>query len=191
MTRHGDDALVDERSELDDAELEALLIATPVITPPVALKARVFASIDEVSRFDALAQRLADLADLAVDKARELLRDIDDAARWMAGAADGVTVFHIEAGPKLEGAIVGFLRIEPGARFPDHTHIGEERAFVLQGAFESHDGVIRRAGELDVRAAGTAHGFRCHGDKPCIFFVSVQEGIQIDEAMLGPDDPRM
>ncbi len=179
--------------ELDDeffADLEHLALAVPAMDAAPALRTRLLDSIQHAHRFQDFVDSVAALCDVAKDQANQLLAAIDDAARWLMGPGDGLTVFHIDAGPRHANAIVGFTRVEPGAVFPHHTHVGAESVLVLQGGFVQPDGTTHRRGERVDMAPGTSHGFKALPGPALIYLVIIDQGIIIGDEAAGPDDPR-
>jgi len=85
----------------------------------------------------------------------------DLATSWVAGPSPEAQLFHIEPHPNIvaAGGLAGFVRVAPGARFPRHTHVGDEQVVVLAGGFTDEDGRVYRAGDESRHPAGTAHDF--------------------------------
>lgn len=76
------------------AELDALLAASaeladaaPGVAPSPAVRARLLASVE--SRFDRFVARMAELFDVGVERARELLGLIDRGDAWEPGPTPG------------------------------------------------------------------------------------------------------
>jgi quercetin dioxygenase-like cupin family protein len=79
-----------------------------------------------------------------------------------------------------------------GAVFPEHKHLGDEAVLVVQGSFE--DGVsgrVYRAGDVVRMGAGSSHDFRARPGPALVYLVVLAEGLQIGDAVFGPDDPAM
>ncbi len=57
---------------------------------------------------------------------------------------------------KESGMMTSLTRLAPGAVLPDHTHVGVEQSWVLEGALEDHEGVVT-AGNFVWRPAGSRH----------------------------------
>jgi anti-sigma factor ChrR (cupin superfamily) len=57
---------------------------------------------------------------------------------------------------KESGLITALLRMEPGAKLPDHEHVMVEQTFVIEGALHDDDGVCT-AGNYVWRPAGSRH----------------------------------
>lgn len=54
------------------------------------------------------------------------------------------------------GCLTALLRMDPGARLPDHEHVLIEQTFVIEGKLVDRDGVCS-AGNFVWRPAGTRH----------------------------------
>ncbi|MCA9658980.1 MAG: cupin domain-containing protein [Myxococcales bacterium] len=175
---------------LDDPAWEALVLALPTADerPPTALRDRLLASLDAPSeRFAPFAERLAALIDVGAERARELLAALADPSRWVAPFGPGIALFHLEGGPAVAGADVGFVRVAPGVTFPHHRHLGDERVLLLQGRLEDSEGVTAGPGALLAQGAESAHAVTSIGDEPLIYAVVVF-GVDIpgvDPSLLG------
>lgn len=168
------------REAVVSSELFAAVAEQAVpIEPPPALKDRLLASLAKVNRFEHLAERFANLLKVGLDKARELLFAIDDPASWQPGPGEGVELFYLQTGPEIQGALAGFVRLRPGATFPQHSHRGDERALVLQGAMKDIDGSVLSVGDDDFKAPGTAHAITALPGPPCIYAAVVIDGIDV------------
>lgn len=180
---------------LDDAgttprDAETIALAAPRAVAGDALKARLFASLERTNRFDDLEARVAELADVSIERARALLLAVDaPGTAWEPTAIPGVSIFHFEGGPKVQNAVTGFIKHAPGAAFPEHDHVEGEHVLVLQGAFET-EGRIVRAGEVDVRPSSSPHGYRAVGPLPLVTMAIVQGGVILGGEIIPPRDPR-
>jgi len=159
--------------------------------PSPELFQRLMKSVASTERFAEHADRVASLMDVAVSHARGLLRAIDQAGKWEPGPLDWIQLFHLEGGPKVANAIVGFIRLEPGTVFPPHTHLGEERVLILQGGYEDEDGTVYKAGELVVGAAGDSHFFTAQEGADLIYLVVAEEGLKLGDQIIRAGDPRL
>jgi putative transcriptional regulator len=175
--------------DLDPELLAALTNAAHREAPSAALQDRLMRSIDGASRFERFAARVGALCDLAHDAAQKLLDSIDDATKW-SGSPE-MSLFDIQGGPRVAGAVVGFVRMPAGAAFPHHMHLGEEIVLVLQGGLIDEDGTSYRAGEESVRAPGTAHSFTAAPGPDLLYLVVAEKGLQIGDSTFGPGDPGM
>lgn len=174
--------------ELDGIDAELLLACVEPVAPLASTRAALLAAVAG-PWYAPFVRRVAELCEINADAARELLVAVNDAGRWIAGMSDGVEAFHIDAGPSLSDAVVGFIRLAPGAVFPEHTHVGAEDVLVLEGAFVV-GGVTVSAGEEAPMAAGTRHEARAT-DAGCLYLGVVRGGLEFDGFVVGPDDPRI
>lgn len=162
MSRLPDDNLFSDADDPKDMSTEAmtsLSLALPPVAPPPGLRARLLATaVRPEHRFAPFAARFARLIDVAHERARELLTSLARPEVWQ-GFLPGVELVHLEGGPAVAGADVGFVRVAAGAVFPEHRHLGEERVIVLQGAYIDSDGAVVRAGDTLTLPAGSSHSF--------------------------------
>src|SRR5438105_10943616 len=105
-----------------------------------ALKSRLAASMARQSRsarFGIFVDRLARLFDISLEAAEALVAKIEAGTSWKPGPAEGIHWMGVKAGPKFSGAgaVAAIGRLQPGARFPRHEHVGEETTLVLTGGF--------------------------------------------------------
>lgn len=174
---------------LDEAELgNALALGLPEAVPGPELWERIAAEATR-TRFVRFAARCAKLIDQAVAHVEELLGAIDMPERW-AEASPGVAIFHFEGGPATAGAITGFVRLEPGGQFPKHEHLGHEWNLVLEGALQTDDGRVFRAGQELEMEPGTEHVLSALPGEAVIYLAVSLDGISMSGEPLGPDDPR-
>ena len=170
-----------ELAVIDDV-FAALPLGLPPVTPPAALRDRIFGVIDGASRFETLVGRVAGMLDVARDRARELLAWIDDAGHWVPGPSPS-SLIHLPGGPAVAGANCGFVRLAAGSPFPHHRHLGEEHVLVLQGGFEDSDGATLHRGDEAFKPAGSEHGFTALPGVDLVYLVVLAGGIEI------PSDP--
>ncbi|MGH7574993.1 MAG: cupin domain-containing protein [Longimicrobiales bacterium] len=89
---------------------------------------------------------------------------------WEPGGVPGLQLHWIRRVSGAGESIV-LMRGEPGTRYPDHSHTGEEHGFVLQGTFSDALGEYR-AGDYVHYPAGSVHNdIRVTGAEVCIFLV--------------------
>ncbi|HGG57102.1 MAG TPA: cupin domain-containing protein, partial [Nannocystis exedens] len=94
---------------------------------------------------------------------------------------------HFQGGASVATADVGFVRIDPGARFPLHHHGGDERGLVLQGLLrEDGSGALAGPGDEVYRGPNTSHSVTSAGDQPLIYAVVVYDidvpGLELSHA---------
>lgn len=162
MTEHDD--------ELDPLVLDALASALePAAAPAHGLRARLFGHITGRERFSPFLDRLITLFDLPeADTRREIEAINDPDAEWEP-MLDGCRFRDFDGGPALGDAHAGLIRLEPGAVFPNHRHVGEERMLLLQGRVRDTEGNEYRAGDWIVSADGSAHEMLAIGDEEVIY----------------------
>jgi hypothetical protein len=122
------------------------------------------------------------LLDLGVARVRELLSWLDDAARWEPGPSPTSWLIHLEPGPAVVAANVGFVRVQAGEEFPHHTHEGQETVLVLQGGLRDSDGSVHRAGALIEAGDASQHSFQALPGADLIYLVSLERGVTFDFA---------
>jgi putative transcriptional regulator len=168
-----DPALAAELAAYADA---AALIAPPVV-PPADVKARLLASVGG-GRFERFSARFAELFDVTVDKARELLGLTERPASW-ENPVPGIGLVHFLGGPLCAAADCGFIRIAPGCTFPWHTHRGEEVSIIVAGTLRDSEGRVLRPGDELVQAQGSQHDVTNIGDEDAIFVARAYNGIEV------------
>lgn len=176
-------------AELAGYQASAELLVAPV-TPAPEVKARLMASTGG-GRFEKMSARMASLFDVAVDKAREILGLIERPASWEQEQG-GISLVHFAGGPAYAAADCGFVRLEPGAIFPPHKHLGEEAMLVLEG--QLRDGASNRIlgpGDLVIQAQGSEHHLINEGTTPCIFAARAMNGIEVAGAPARPTKPKL
>jgi putative transcriptional regulator len=182
---------IDDIDDIDEDLFGQLAAGLTPVTPSGDLRADILGDARPEARFLDLSEQVATLMDVSTDRAISRLAGIDDEQSWEQGPFAGIDLYHLDGGPAVSDAIVGFVRIEPGAAFPEHEHLGTETVLVLQGAYRDSDGVVYRRGDQNIKAAGSSHDFEALEGPPLIYLVVAFEGVAIGEMILGPDDPRM
>lgn len=181
-----DPALATELASLQES---ASLLVAPVAPAP-AVKSRLLASVGG-GKFETFAARLALLYDVTVEKARELLGLIERPASWEPEPG-GISLLHFSAGPSYAAADCGFVRLEPGAVFPPHKHLGDEESVVLQGHLrDMASGRLLGPGDELILAEGTQHHLVCEGSEPCIFAARAMNGIEVGGVPARPSKPSL
>lgn len=159
----------------------ALSLEAPEVGAPSAgLLAGILPATEGVGRFDAYVSTIAAMIDYTAEKARALVDSLDEALSWVAGPSPESMLVHFDPGPRVAPALVGFVKVKAGARFPVHTHVGSEVVFVLQGAFEDEDGTVVRRGERREMADGTTHDFTALEGPDLIYLVVLEKGVEFD-----------
>jgi putative transcriptional regulator len=167
--------------KLDEAldTFAALALALPPEPPSPDLRRRVLDGLRAPRHLGMLA-KLAELFDITLARARQLLEKLDDDRAWSQGPTPGSFVMFTPGagGPRVDGATIGFVKVEPNVEWPAHEHLGTEYMLVLSGGFRQDDGVEVHAGQVHVMQKGSVHGFTIFPDEPCIAAAVVFGGIE-------------
>jgi putative transcriptional regulator len=161
-----------------DALLALAAEGAPAAAAPAPLRDRLLATLGRGGKYGLFADRLARLFDISTDAAAALAKSLEDDSAWKPFIVDGVQMIPVEAGPKCAGSIATMVRLQPGAKFPEHVHHGEETMFVLDGGF-CEAGEKARAdfeawrGDEVVRDDGTGHGLVALPGVPCVAAVII------------------
>lgn len=147
---------------------------TPV-APSNALRERILLNATGRAAF---VSPVASLFQVAESEARRMLAGLADAA-WQV-FTQGTALLHVQAGPALAGADVGFVRVEDGVAFPHHDHLGEETTIVVQGTLVEADGTRYPAGSLVRFPADSTHDFHAEGQ---LIFAVVVWGVRFDDTL--------
>jgi len=188
------DAFLRELEELDGATaahagtvLERLAESLEPVAPAPELRAQLMAAVPERGRYERFAAGVAQLLDVALDRARALLDKLDDASLF-SEELPGIALCWLEGGPGTLNAVRGFVRVAAGTRFPEHAHLGQEKVLVLSGSYydPARDRTFR-PGDLDVMQPGTAHDYVVPAAGPDLLMLSVtQVGLRIGEQLYLP-----
>ena len=140
--------------------------------PLVRARARLMEEIGRGGRFSRFVAKVARHLDIAADKAVEMLERLDRGDGWeplpLPGVM-GIEYFTPPTGPRLAGATVAVLRLQPRARFPRHGHGGAEEVLVIEGGFhDEQSGRDFHPGHVQAMAVGTSHSFVGLDGDPCI-----------------------
>jgi len=164
-----------EREALEHVTTALALGLTPE-PAPAALRSRLLASVARPpQRFAPFVQRLAAMVDVALDRAQAMLEQIADPAAWEFAPklGPGIALIHLDGGPRVAAADVGFVRVPAGQLFPEHQHHGVERVLILQGSLDDSSGERLTAGDTVVLEPGSQHHFRACAGEPLIYAVTV------------------
>ena len=164
----------DLRAQLKEitALLEKIGAAQAPLAPDPGVRDRLLKSVNASTRFEGYLERLANLFDLGVARVREILASAENDARvWHDSGVAGVTLMHFGGGPRVAAADCGLVRLEPGSRFPRHTHHGDEHALVLRGEVHDDSGCVFRPGDFAHMPAGSEHSFAAGDSEPLLLAV--------------------
>jgi quercetin dioxygenase-like cupin family protein len=174
---HGDDQ--EARRIADDLSLLGLTV--PAVAPSRALRDRVLAAVGAATRFAGLADRVRELVDLPDERVRELLAAAADpsAHPWEAGPAAGIRLLRFITGPRRGHARGALVHCRPGAVFPEHRHLGDERALILEGTVLDSSGAEWSVGDVVRLPGGTRHSFAARPDHVAVSVVVAEGGIEL------------
>jgi hypothetical protein len=170
--------------------LTNLALALPRTMPSPEVRERMLKSVGTTNRFEMFASRVAELIDVSVDKARELVGRIDDATVWMATHVPGIFSYDLPIGPAVADAVVGFVRVGAGLVFPDHEHMGDETMLVVQGSCIDSYGTVMKRGDLIRMPPGTHHDFKAQPGPDFIYLGIAKNGFVMGGQHIKPGDPR-
>jgi anti-sigma factor ChrR (cupin superfamily) len=155
--------------DLDPAILDALAAGLPKAPGAFdALRQRIFARAGGPDRYLPFLDRMMTLFDLPEEETQAHLHSVDDDGAWEE-LVHGVRFRDFDAGPAAGEAHGGLVRLPPGAAFPHHRHVGEERILILQGVVADDQGRQYRAGDTIVSTDGSAHELRNAGDTEVVY----------------------
>jgi hypothetical protein len=168
-----DPALAGELQLYQKATLE---MVEPVAASP-SVKSRLLSSVGG-GRFEHFSARMAQIFDVSMDRARELLGLVERPGSW-ENPVPGIGLIHFEAGPAYATADCGFVRIASGCTFPWHMHHGDELTIMLAGTLRDHSGQVLTAGDEVTHTQGTEHDLTAEGDEEVIFAARAIDGIEV------------
>lgn len=171
----------DLASELMSLREAAHLVAlTNSIEPRSEVLARLMTAVGG-GRFERFASQVAQIFDVTLDRAREILGLIDRSASWVA-ALPTIGLIHFKGGPRCATADCGAVRIRAGSEFPLHTHRGHEMSVVVAGIARISDGSVFYPGDEVHGEAGTSHSLTAEGDEDLILLARAFNGIELARA---------
>ena len=94
-----------------------------------------------------------------------------DALPWQQTRWPGVEI-KILMQDEETGLMTSLTRLAPGAKLPDHEHVGLEQSYVIEGALVDHEGACT-AGNFVWRPAGSRH--EAHAPEGCLVLGFFQE----------------
>lgn len=170
--------------------LTAMGSAAAPVEPTPALRDRMLFDASRSNRFQRLVEEAARITGLDAQQMSELLLRVDDPSSWKKTALESIWTFPLQGGPELPGAIVGFIKIKPGSRFPEHGHLGPETVLILQGScLDTFSKRVARRGEVVEMAEGTHHEVVALPGPDFIYLAVARGGISVRGRMIRPGDP--
>lgn len=193
MSTADDDLLDGFLKEYGGADvLSALAKVNPAQEPSSGLRDRVLSAAVTEGRFARFASAVSEMLDLPAPAAQGLLDRLADDAVWSPGLIPQMQLCHVQGGPRVQGAITGFVRLESGATFPNHEHLGAEEILILQGScLDSVDNKVLRVGDRVQMASGSAHSFDVRKGPDFLYLAVVFNGLRVNGQELLASDPRL
>lgn len=149
--------------------------ASEEATPSPSLRDRLLASRARPGRYGIFVDRVARLFAISTEAAERLLSELEGSGPWKPFLVEGTEIIPVTPGAALEGAIATFVRVKPGARFPDHVHRGHETMLVLDGGFvEPASRLEAWRGEETAREDGSSHALVGLPGVPCVAAVVIR-----------------
>jgi len=180
---------------LDDRDATALgealsALAEPPKAPPQLLRERLLATVARPRlRFAPLFGALSELFDLSDTDLAALFERAALPEAWVPSAVPGTQLLHLAGGPRVAAADNGLVRVEAGARFPRHRHLGHERVLVLEGGYRDEpSGALYLPGDWHEMPADTSHSYTALRERPLLLAVSLIAGVEVEG--LGALSPR-
>lgn len=180
----------DCRANLDQQTEMLAMVAVETETTTVPTRESILALATSQNRFARFVNEIARLTDVAIDQALDWSKKLGDPEAYIPSAVEVMSIFHIEGGPTVEDAIVGFVKIKAGEEFPEHTHLGVEYMLILQGKLRDGD-TVYGPGELVENAGGTTHTIAAEPGVDLIYLNVTQVGIEVYGMKFGPESPDM
>ncbi len=157
------------------------------VQPEPTLRERLLAAAIPADRFARFASAVAQLLQVSVDKAKDILARVDDPSQFNV-ELPGVSFCWVEGGPALANAVRGFVRVQHGVVFPEHEHFGDETVLILQGSYvDSVTGEVFRPGDSARMSPGSSHGFRVpEGGPDLLQLAVVHKGLRAGDKRYEP-----
>jgi putative transcriptional regulator len=163
--------------------LSLLADGLATVAPPPALWDRIARSVEES---DALVPVVAGLLDLPEDGARGVLARMDDAGGWLDGPAPRCWYQEVPKGARRKGSLCALVKLAPGASFPQHRHLGQERTLVLRGTYQTDGGTRFAPGALHDMAPDSAHTLFAEAAGEVYYLAVVEGGVEVRGEVLRP-----
>lgn len=155
------------------------------------VKDRLMLSVQDVSPMLEYAGEVALLLGIELHKAQNLLRGLLNDSNWESTGIQGVSRSEALGSSAVKDYLKGFVKIQPGHEFPHHTHNGEEVALILSGrCVELPANNMLEAGTLVFVSPDIEHSARVpeEDEEPVIYLALAEQGIQISECHIAPDN---
>ncbi|MFO0739813.1 MAG: cupin domain-containing protein [Labilithrix sp.] len=167
---------VNDSKKPGESGLDALasVAASDASEPSASLRERLLASRARPGKYGVFVDRIARLFAIPTEKAEHLLAKIESPDAWKPFLVEGTELLPVKAGEGLGDVIATFVKVQPGARFPDHVHRGRETMVVLDGGFvEPESKLAAWRGEETTREDGSEHALVGLPGVPCVAAVLI------------------
>lgn len=173
-----DPELVEALAEIA-ASLDTVGEASEPIMPSSALRDRVLDSVTPANKLQGFATRLARMFSVSLAQAEDILSQAAKApaAPWRPMPVPGAYTLRVRPGAGL-ARYCTLVYLERGARIPRHRHLGQEQMLVLDGYALESTGRAVGPGDTVLSEPGSEHEFDITADTPCLFAVSLDEGLE-------------
>jgi quercetin dioxygenase-like cupin family protein len=157
-------------------------LGPPAKAPPQLLRERLLATVARPRlRFAPLFGALSELFDLGDTDLAGLFEHAAADSAWVPSAVPGTQLLHVQGGPRVASADNGLVRLEAGARFPSHRHLGLERVLVLDGGYHDEpSGRLYLPGDWHEMPAESTHAYRALPERPLLIAVSLVAGVDVE-----------
>jgi hypothetical protein len=144
-------------------------------------RARLLTTLSSEERFRPFFAELDRYLAIGLDALRAVLRKLEVPESYQVAPIPGVRFFHFPPGARSRFAEAGIVKLDKGARFPRHRHLGAEINFVLEGTLIDA-GLSYGPGSVVANAAGSAHDYSA-GPARHLILVAGHNGITYLEDM--------
>jgi putative transcriptional regulator len=171
-----------EHQRLDEAYHAVGASAAALVAADLAgLRTRMLASAERELRLDHLVPLVAHHLQLDDEQARQVLARVDQPSTWGRGPGPGVALQRLTVGARCQSTLTNLIRLEGGAHFPEHGHLGDEVVVVLQGQMREASGVVHRSGAEVLSGTSTEHGFDALEGPDLVCLVVVEGGVRFGD----------
>ncbi len=127
-----------------------------------------------------LTRRLSCLFDLDATRIHELLALAGDPAAeaWQQTELPGVRRLPFAGGTTVADADCSLIHFRPGVRLPEHRHLGDEWAIILQGSIAEVRGRQFAVGDTVFSALGSRHALKVEDKAEAVLAVATFGGIE-------------
>ena len=155
-------------------------LAVVPMQPDSDLQNQIFNSIGPVPTYSGFVGRLSVFLDLPEKRVSEILAYLESPEKYLEQSGlPGIRKLEVEAGLRHADSDCALFLMERESVFPQHSHLGEEWGFILQGEAREDSGRRYQPGDIVYKTKEQKHSFTSIGKLPFVFFV-VHNGISFD-----------